>query len=92
MTSIPEQGQSDPSRHELELRQLALVDRVLGLEARVAELTIAVSRVPGPVVVDGRAESLAQELAAIRSSTTWRVGSLVLTPVRILRGIAKRIR
>jgi hypothetical protein len=66
-----------------QLRQLALVDRVLGLEAEVARLSIS-----GPAAGGQRAEieRLEAELRAVYASRTWRVGSLALWPLRALRG------
>jgi len=60
-------------------RQLALVDRMLGLEARNAELAIATRLTPS--------EQLAVEarLERMRSSASWRVGRVITAPVRMLR-------
>jgi hypothetical protein len=81
--------QNVPSEGELtqELRQLALVDRVLGLEAEVARLSIT-----GPAAAGPRAEieRLQGELRAVYSSRTWRVGSLVLRPLRAARSIGRQ--
>lgn len=61
------------------LRQLALVDRILGLEAEVANLRS----------VNVGAEVQAQ-LNQVRSSATWRVGSAVLAPVRLVKRVVSR--
>lgn len=68
---------------ELQLRQLALVDRVLGLEAEVARL-----RVSSPVANGARdeMERLKAELRAVYASRTWRIGSAVLRVTRLRRG------
>jgi hypothetical protein len=70
-----------------ELRQLALVDRVIGLEAEVARLSIS-----GPAAGGQRAEieRLQNDLAAVYASRTWRVGSLVLRPLRAVSGTGRK--
>lgn len=58
-----------------ELRQLALVDRVLGLEAEIARMSSQ----------SGARDEIARleaELAAVYASRTWRLGSAM---VRIAR-------
>jgi hypothetical protein len=59
-----------PSQHDLDrqLRQLALVDRVIGLEAEVAQL----------LIVRDEVERLRQELDEVYASRTWKIGSAVL--------------
>lgn len=75
---------ADPSEREieLELRQLALVDRVLGLEAEVARLSVT-----SPVAGGARdeVERLAGELRAVYASRTWRVGSAMIRAARLGR-------
>jgi hypothetical protein len=70
-----------------ELRQLALVDRVLGLEAEVARLSIS-----GPAAGGQRAEieRLQGELSALYASRTWRIGSVALSPLRAVRGLGRK--
>lgn len=60
-------------------RELALVDRILGLEAELARYSIASSLTPD--------EQLAaeDELARLRGSLTWRAGRLVSAPMRVIR-------
>lgn len=58
-------------------RELALVDRVLGLEARVAELSVSSSLHPSEQLL------VEQELARLRSSVTWRTGRIVSAPLRV---------
>jgi len=62
-------------------RELALVDRVLGLEAQVAELAIQSSLTPSDQL---RVE---QQLAQLRRSATWRVGRIVTSPLRVARRV-----
>ncbi|GAB2824257.1 hypothetical protein GCM10027022_13390 [Alpinimonas psychrophila] len=63
---------------ELQLRQLALVDRIIGLESEIAALKS-----------NANTEEL---LASLRSTTTWRIGSLVLAPILWTRRIPHSIR
>ena len=51
------------------MRQLALVDRIIGLEAQIAALKAGMN-----------SEALTKQLKEFRSSTTWRVGRIVLSP------------
>jgi hypothetical protein len=59
-------------------RQLELVDRILGLEAQVAELSISTTLTPSEQL---RVE---QQLARTYTSVTWRVGSVVAAPLRLI--------
>lgn len=74
-----------------QLRQLALVDRVLGLEAEVARLSSAAPSADNPRL---EIERLSTELAAVYASRTWRLGTAALRPVRaaarVFRPAAKR--
>lgn len=82
-------GDSSPTPDEVqrELRQLALVDRILGLEAEVARLSIL-----APDDHGARGHDVVQrELRTVYSSMTWRVGSAVLAPARALRGLGRRL-
>jgi hypothetical protein len=62
-----------PTHVELQLRQLALVDRIIGLESEIAALKS-----------NANTEEL---LTTLRSTTTWRIGSLVLAPILWIRRI-----
>lgn len=62
--------------HESDLRQLALVDRIIGLEAEVAHLKTITST-----------ELVRQQLDAVRSSATWRVGRAVLAPLTLVKRV-----
>lgn len=85
---------SDPRVVGVE-RQLALVDRVIGLQAEVAELTVRYQLVQGNVEVAGlRAQNAAlqRRLDEVLSSRTWRLGiraGRLLAPVRRAAGRAR---
>ena len=65
-------------------RELALVDEILGLRAALAQE--AVRNSPPRFELDRlRAENL-----ALRQSSTWRIGRLVLLPVRLIRRLKQR--
>ena len=57
------------------LRQLALIDRVIGLEAALAQASAISTLAP----VDRM--SVEFELARVKSSKAWRVGRLVVAPM-----------
>lgn len=87
--AVEKPGTSNPSQGEVErdLRQLALVDRILGLEAQVARLSILSPDDSGP-----RGHDFVQrELQTVYSSATWRVGRAVLAPARALRAVARSL-
>jgi hypothetical protein len=63
-----------PGELELELRQLALVDRIIGLEAEVARLSI---------------ESGIKDIRILKKSRPWRVGRLVLSPIYFIKRFQK---
>ena len=60
---------------ERDLRELALVDRIIGLEAEVARLSI---------------EAGVKDIRILHKSRPWRVGRIVLAPVVFVRKIFKR--
>lgn len=60
---------------ESQLRELALVDRIIGLEAEVARLSI---------------EAGVKDIRILHRSRPWRVGRIVLAPVVIVRRIFSR--
>ena len=66
-------------------RQLALVDEVLGLRAALAQE--AVRNSPSRQ----RLEEVEHEIRALRASSSWRVGRLVLLPVRLVRRLRGRL-
>jgi len=69
----------DQMRMREQERQLALVDRVLGLEAQLAELTVASS------LSAGQQLAAEKELARIRSSAEWRIARALTAPARVAR-------
>jgi hypothetical protein len=60
---------------EAQLRELALIDRVIGLEAQVARLSI---------------EAGVKDIRILHKSRPWRVGRVVLAPVVLARKIFTR--
>jgi hypothetical protein len=76
MTEFPSPN-VDMSQDE---RQLALVDRIIGLEAELANLSATYGL--GKVARD--------QIAMVKRSATWRVGTLVLSPVRLVGKVLNR--
>lgn len=60
---------------ESQLRELALVDKIIGLEAEVARLSI---------------EGGIKDIRILHKSRAWQVGRSVLSPVVLARKIFKR--
>lgn len=58
-------------------RELALVDRVLGLEAQLAEQSLSFALTPSEQL---RAE---QQIGRMRTSLEWRVGRVVAAPFSV---------
>jgi len=76
----------DDQRIAQQLRELALVDRIFGLEAQLAEISVFMN--PDRERFDAQERELAglrQQIAGIRGTTTWRVGRSVLAPLRVLK-------
>lgn len=67
-------------------RQLSLVDRVLGLEAQLAELSIVFDLIPSEKL---RAE---QQINRMRSSLGWRIGKVIAAPAVMARQRLRRDR
>jgi len=67
--TMTEPTTDDTEKIDLQMRQLALVDRIIGLEAQISALKAGMN-----------SEALTKQLKEVRSSTTWRVGRLVLWP------------
>lgn len=67
--TMTEPTTDDTEKIDLQMRQLALVDRVIGLEAQIAALKVGMN-----------SEALTKQLDEFRSSATWRVGRIVLSP------------
>jgi hypothetical protein len=76
MTEITPDEQAD---YERDARQLALVDRIIGLEAQVAHLRSV-----------NTSQALRDQLKEVKSSTTWKVGRLVLAPALALQRLLGR--
>ena len=64
-------------------RQLALVDRIFGLESQVARLSAARTLDPSEQLL------VEQELARLRSTVTWRTGRIVSAPLRLALRVAR---
>lgn len=60
---------------ERNLRELALVDRIIGLEAEVARLTI---------------EAGIKDIRILRNSRPWKVGRVVLAPISLIRRLISK--
>jgi hypothetical protein len=60
---------------ETQLRELALVDKIIGLEAEVARLSI---------------EAGIKDIRILHKSRAWQVGRFVLSPIVIFRKVFKR--
>jgi len=83
---MTESSEYDTSDLTHDLRQLALVDRIIGLEAEVARLS---SRPVEPIPETAEIERLNNELHAVYGSRAWRVGNAVLRPVRVVRRLGR---
>jgi hypothetical protein len=66
-------------------RQLALVDRIIGLEAQVAECGAVTTLTPTEQL---RAE---QQLQRLRDSPAWRIGRATTLPARLARRVVGRV-
>ncbi|MBK4346419.1 hypothetical protein [Lacisediminihabitans changchengi] len=67
-------------------RQLALVDRVFGLEAQLSQVSAENSLTPSERL---RTE---QRLIAMQSSLAWRVGRAATAPLRVAQRFISRAR
>ncbi|WP_172979872.1 hypothetical protein [Agromyces agglutinans] len=75
-----------PTREQLLAEErLAFTDRIIGLEEQVKELRR--ESISGP----SEAVAVESNLAALQSSTTWKVGRVVMLPMRALRVIKRRV-
>ncbi|MBC7595405.1 MAG: hypothetical protein H7288_15960 [Kineosporiaceae bacterium] len=82
---MTEDSQTQPSV-EQQLRQLALVDRIFGLEAQLAEVSVFMN--PDRERFDAQERELAglrQQVQGYRETRTWRVGRAVLAPLNALK-------
>lgn len=64
-----------PEQLDRDLRELALIDRIIGLEAEVARLSI---------------EAGVKDIRILHKSRPWRVGRVVLAPVVLVKKIFRR--
>ena len=60
---------------ERDLRELALVDKIIGLEAEVARLSI---------------EAGVKDIRILQKSRPWQVGRIVLMPIVLIRKVFRR--
>ena len=65
--------------------RLAFTDRIIGLEEQVHELQATSRLTPSEMA------AVEANLARIKSSLTWRVGRVVMLPVRVLRVVKRRV-
>lgn len=83
----PQTSADDNGDYNALLRQMALVDRVIGLEAEVARLHADYSGVGG---ARQEVERLKGELRAVYSSRAWLLGRALLLPVRVVKRVMGR--
>lgn len=65
--------------------RLAFTDRIIGLEQQVRELQQT------PLATPSEAVAMESSYALLTSTTTWRVGRVVMLPVRVLRAVQRRV-
>lgn len=64
---------NDDERHVIYLRELQLIDRILGLEAEVARLSV---------------DSGINDIRILKKSRAWKLGNFILTPFAVVyRGL-----
>ncbi len=73
---------ADARANEL-IARLGLVDRIVALEARLAEYDAAANNPTTTLTAE-------QRLLALQSSLAWRLGSLLTNPGRIVRRLTAR--
>lgn len=73
------EGRRSETEYDRLERELTLVDRVIGLEAMVAELSSGTRLTPSEQL------GVEHEIAAMRRSPEWRVARLITLPARVLR-------
>lgn len=74
-----------PEQVDAERRALELVDRVLGLEAELARVSVFSNpRREQLEALEAENAGLRQQLESLRSTRTWRAGRVVLSPLRIV--------
>jgi hypothetical protein len=72
---MSERNVRDLASLEAATRELALVDRIIGLEAEVARLSI---------------EGGIKDIRILHKSRAWRAGRIVLMPIVLFRRLTKR--
>lgn len=60
---------------ESQMRELALIDKIIGLEAEVARLSV---------------EAGIKDIRILHKSRAWRVGRIVLSPLVIIRKLTSK--
>lgn len=88
-------GGGDPTEEQYRNaeRQLGLVDRVIGLEAEVAELSLKLGHAVTPNHVLVRdVDNLRTELDKVHASAIWKAGTVITLPLRSLKKLVKRSR
>ena len=83
--SSPQHPRS-PEDVQRDLRQLELVDRIMGLEAENARLAALLITPAGPQF------GYQRMLTDLMASRTWRVGRVALAPVRAVRSVRERLK
>lgn len=72
---MTERNSGDSMSLEAATRELALIDRIIGLEAEVARLSI---------------EGGIKDIRILHKSRAWRAGRIVLMPVVLFRRLVRR--
>lgn len=84
-TWLESRGDALPTPAMIEAeRELALIDRVIGLETQVDELRRLDRLDPASALVQR------ESVAALKQTLTWRAGRIVTLPIRVAR-VAKRV-
>ncbi|MBD8468425.1 hypothetical protein HOW07_14895 [Plantibacter sp. MCCC 1A11337] len=74
-----------PERIVEERRVLELVDRILGLEAELARVSVYNNPTREQFeALERENEGLRQQVAALHTTRTWKAGRAVLAPLRIV--------
>ncbi len=84
-------GADDTDPRLRQLRELALVDRILGLEAQLAEVSTFMT--PDRETVDRlehEVRVLRAQLDGLHQTWEWRVGRVILAPARALKRALER--
>ena len=94
MADLPtDANESNPDEIERALRQLALVDRIIGLEAQLARLASTPVEPEPPVEPTEEFlenQRLHRELHALYESRPWKLGTAMLRPARAVKRLGRR--